>query len=175
MTQLERMTSTESGVHRQRLDLPIAELHLRQAHALPRGFGARQHGRRHVDADDAPLRAHGARGQETVDARAAAQVQHRLARSQVRALQRIAAAQRQFGYLRRQFRQQRLVIERWRAATVALPRHFSVALAHDVVDRLAHAVSLSSSLAPARARAKSGAKTRINSPQQVVSCAWLSV
>ena len=75
----------------QMLDLPEAEGH-DVAVGRRGGPSAREHLRRHVDADDAAGRAHELRGGEAVDARARTEVDDDLAGLQVRRNQGVAAA-----------------------------------------------------------------------------------
>jgi hypothetical protein len=78
-------------------DLAETELGVRDADLG--GVGARllEHGRRHVHADHAAGRADFTRGEEAVDARARAQVEHDFAGLQRRVRERIAAAEAEIG------------------------------------------------------------------------------
>jgi hypothetical protein len=61
------------------LNHPEPELDVRGAHFACVGARLLDHDRCHVDADDAPLGPHLARGEQAIEARATAEVEHGLA------------------------------------------------------------------------------------------------
>lgn len=79
---------------RQVLDLPEPELQAGRGELGLEGFrpGAREHLRGHIDAHDAPRGSHGVCGEEAVDSRAAAEVEHVLPGLELRQTDGRAAA-----------------------------------------------------------------------------------
>ena len=105
-----------NDVHRvvrygQRLDLALAKLDILDAHLALAGVGLGEHVVGHVHTDDLALLTHLPRRQEAVDAAAAAQVEHRLARLEAGDRHWIAAAKRKPGHVEGQPFQQRDVIQ----------------------------------------------------------------
>src|SRR5690606_36580658 len=107
-------------VNRQRLDLPLAELDVRDAHARFAGVGFRDHLGRHIHADYIAAFANLPRRQEAVDPATAAQVEYGFAWVQAGDADRVAATERQPGDVDRQVSKQLGVIQAALAITAGV-------------------------------------------------------